>query len=309
MKRRLCALLAIGAATALLPSPVVAQAFTAPAGIGAVAVGWQYVDNTGHRFSDGFLLARGQSVTMSMFFDLDYGITDRLSVSAGIPYVFAKYTGALPPPSNLAVDACACWHSSAQDFAVGGRYRFGDDTWAITPLIRYTRPSHHYRYVGEAVVGRNLHEVQLGVDGGLRLRGVLHKASIQTGYEYAFVERPLRDVSVNRSNAFVEVGYALTKRLFVRGITEWQETHGGLRIGSPTGTPFFPPGELNTPQLFAQRDRVLSTQYWHAGGGISYSAGPVDLFLAITKYVTGKNTHNGQAYTVGSTWYFDRSKF
>lgn len=309
MNRRLRALLPIAAAVVLSASRIAAQAFTAPAGIGAMTVGWQYVDNTGHRFSDGYLLARGQSVTMSMFFDVDYGITDRWSASATIPYVFAKYTGALPPPSGLPIDACACWHSAFQDLSLGARYRFGDDTWAITPLARYVLPSHNYRYVGEAVVGRNLKEAQVGVDAALRLPGLLRKASLQTGYEYSFVEKPIRDISMNRSNAFFEAGYTLTNRLFVRGIAEWQETHGGLRIGSPTGNPFFPPGELNTPQRFAQRDRLLSTQYWHAGGGITYSAGPVDFFLAITKYVSGRNTHNGQAYTVGSTWYFDRSKF
>src|SRR5712692_8187121 len=117
MNQSLRALLAIGAALALSPSRIAAQAFTAPAGIGSMTVGWQYVDNTGHRFSDGYLLARGQSVTMVMFFDLDYGVTDRLSLSAGIPYVFAKYTGAMPPPSRLPIDACACWHSAFQDFS------------------------------------------------------------------------------------------------------------------------------------------------------------------------------------------------
>ena len=101
MNRRVRALLPIAAAVVLSASRIAAQAFTAPAGIGAMTVGWQYVDNTGHRFSDGYLLARGQSVTMSMFFDVDYGLTDRLSASATIPYVFAEYTGALPPPSGL----------------------------------------------------------------------------------------------------------------------------------------------------------------------------------------------------------------
>jgi len=308
MKCRLGALIAIGAAVALSPSRITAQAFTAPAGIGQVTVAWQYVQNTGHRFSDGFLVARGQSVTMSTLLEMDYGITDRLSATAGIPYVFAKYTGAIPPPSFLPVDACGCWHSSFQDFSLATRYRFGKDTWAITPQVRYLRPSHGYRYKGEAVVGRNLQEAQVGVNAGLRLSGVLRKVSVQTGYTYSFVERPIRDISINRSDAFFDVGYALTNRLYIRGTGIWQETHGGLRIGSPTGNPFFPPGELNTPERFVQRDRLLSTQYWHAGGGLAYAAGPVDVFVSFTKYVGGRNTHNGHAYTIGSTWYFDRSK-
>jgi hypothetical protein len=41
---------------------------------------------------------------------------------------------------------------------------------------------------------------------------------------------------------------------------------------------------------------------------MAYSLGRGDIFVSIEKYVSGKNTHNGQAYTIGSTWYFDRSK-
>jgi len=308
MKWRRGAWFAVSVATLISSSPVLAQAFTAPKGLGSVTVAWQFVDNTGHRFSDGFLLSRGESATMSALFEVDYGITDRLSATAGVPYVFAKYTGALPPPSRLPVDACACWHSTFQDLSLALRYRLGNDAWAVTPTLRFVHPTHNYRYEGEAVVGRRLDEVQVGFNTGWKLSGALRKASIQTGYTYSFVEKPLPGVSINRSNGNVDLGYALTSRLFVHGVAVWQQTHGGLRIGSPTGHPFFPPGELNTPQRFAQRDRLLSTQYWQAGGGLAYSLGSVDLFASYTKYVWGRNAHNGKAYTVGATWYFDRSR-
>ncbi|HET7711527.1 MAG TPA: hypothetical protein VFL80_06320 [Thermoanaerobaculia bacterium] len=308
MTWRLRALFTIGALAAL-PAPLAAQAFTSPAGVGQITLGYQYVDNTGHRFSDGYLISLGDSVTMSLFIAADYAITDRLSASAGIPFVSAKYTGGLPPASRLSVDECQCWHSSLQDLTVGARYRFGNDAWAVTPNLRYVLPSHDYRYEGEAVAGRNLEEVQVGIHAGTRLRGILRDASILTSYEYSFVERPIRDISINRSNASFEVGYALTKRWYVRGTALWQETHGGARIGSPSGKPFFPPGELNTPDRWLQRDRLISTQYWHAGAGVSFAAGPVDLFASYTKYITGRNTHDGHAYTTGITWYFDRSKF
>ncbi len=308
MKRRLEIWFAICAAMTLLPSYAAAQAFTAPQGLGSVTMAWQYVDNTGHRFSDGFLLERGQSVTQSVLFEVDYGITDRLSVTAGVPYVFAKYTGALPPPSQLPVDACACWHSTFQDLSLATRYRFGDDTWAVTPALKVVQPTHRYRFEGEAVAGRRLQELQVGVNTGAKLGGVLRKASIQAGYVYSFVEKPLPDVSINRSNATFDLGYALTSRFFVHGIAAWNHTHGGLRIGSPTGNPFFPPGELNTPERFAQRDRLLSTQYWQTGAGVAYSFPSFDVFASFTKYVWGRNAHNGQAYTGGVTWYFDRSK-
>ncbi len=293
------------AVLASAPSPVAAQAFTPPKGLGAVTVFWQYVDNTGHRLSDGYLLAIGQSVTTSAAAELEYGVTDRFSASLGIPYVFAKYTGAMPPPSQLTVDACGCWHSSFQDFSLMARYRFGNSAWAVTPLVRYGRPSHDYPHRGEAVVGRDLQEAQLGVSGGVKL-AFLPQASVFATYTYAFVEQPLKDVSINRSNGFLELGYALRRRFYLRGTGTWQRTHGGLRIGSLTGNPFPLPGELNTPERFAELDRVLRANYWQVGGGLAYSAGPVDLFVSMTKYVWGRNAHNGQAYTLGTTWYFER---
>ena len=296
------------AAFASLPALVAAQAFTPPEGVGSFTTFWQLVDNTGHRLTDGTLVVRGQSVTTSAVFELDYGVTDRLSATVALPYVFAKYTGALPPPSGLAVDACQCWHSSFQDVSLTARYRFGDNRWAVTPILKYDTPSHDYPYEGEAVVGRNLREVQVGVATGMKLVHLLPKASVQAGYTYAFVEKALPDIGIDRSNAFVDFGYALTRALYVRGDVTWQRTNGGLRFGSITGNPFPPPGEFNTPERFAQRDRLLRANYWHVGGGLSYSAGPVDVFVSMTKYVSGTDTHNGQAYTVGTSWYFDLSK-
>jgi hypothetical protein len=187
------------------------------------------------------------------------------------------------------------------------RYRLGDDPWAITPLLRYVVPSHDYNYVGEAVVGRDLQELQVGFAAGARLVGFLPQASVQVGYTYSFVEEVL-DIPNNRSNGFVELGYSLTRQLYIRAAGYWQQTHGGLRLGSVTGNPFPPPGEVTNPELFGQHDRLLRDNYWRAGGGLSYSAGPFDIYASISKYVSGTDTHNGQAYTLGVTWYFDLTK-
>ena len=81
-----------------------------------------------------------------------------------------------------------------------------------------------------------------------------------------------------------------------------------MRAGSADGLPFPLPGELNTPERIAQRDRLLRTNYWQLGGGLSYSLGAVDVFASVTKYVWGRDAHNGQAYTIGTSWYFDLSQ-
>ena len=299
---------AVVAALGAVPSALFAQAFTLPQGVGAVTLAWQYVDNTGHRLSDGFLARRGESVTQSAIFEAEYGITDRLSATFGIPYVFAKYTGALPPPSNLPVDACACWHSGWQDFAFTARYRLGTDSLAFTPHVRYVLPSHDYRYQGEAVLGRNLQELQVGASAGARLPGFLSKASVQASYTYAFMEEVV-GVDIDRSSVVFDVGYAATRRLYARVGANYQETPHGLRIGSVTGRPFFPPGDYTgKPQLFAQRDRIGRVKYMQVGGGLSYDVGPADVFAAVSSYVWGRDAHDGEVYTLGATWYFDFRK-
>jgi hypothetical protein len=286
------------------PSRLSAQAFTLPHGVGAVTLSWQYVDNLGHLLSDGYFVERGQSATMSVLFEVDYGVTDRLAATIAIPYVWARYTGSLPPMSNLPLDSCRCWHSSFQDFSLAVRYRFGNDRWAVTPLVRYIRPSHSYAYRGEAVVGRNLEEAQFGVAAGLPLTGLLPRATVQAGYSYAFVE-PVLDINLDRSNGFVSLGYAVTTRLYAYAGGIWQRTHGGVRFGSVTGDPFPPPGEANTPARLAERDRILRVNYWQISGGLSYSAGPVDIFSSVTRIIWGTDSHRSTAYTLGASWYFD----
>ena len=273
-----------------------------------MTLAWQFVDNTGHRQSDGFLNPQGQSLTTSALVELEYGVTERLSTTIGLPYVFAKYTGDSAPLSGLPIDTCRCWHSAFQDFSLAARYRFGEDRWALTPLATFGVPSHAYPYAGEAVVGRNLPETQVGVASALKLGDLLPKASVQASYTYSFVSRPIPDVNIDRSNSHFEFGYAITRGVYLRGDATWQRTHGGLRVGSLTGHPFPLPGEYNTPELFAQRDRLGRVNYWHTGAGVSFPAGPADIFVSFTKYVSGTDTHNGQAYTIGSTFYFDLSK-
>jgi hypothetical protein len=173
---------------------------------------------------------------------------------------------------------------------------------ASRPIAIAAAPHHTQRRLTRR--GRNLKEAGVGVSAGLKL-AALPKASVQGTYSYAFVEKALDDISIDRSNASMDFGYALTHRLFLRGSGILQRTHDGLRAGSASGHPFPLPGELNTPERFAQRDRLIRTNYWHLAAGAAFSAGPVDLFASYTKYVWGRDAHNGQAFTFGTTWYFE----
>jgi hypothetical protein len=287
-----------------------AQSWVLPQRVGTVSFYYQRISNEGHRLTDGFLAKGGFSTDMALYVEGEYGITDRLSVSAGIPYVFAKYTDTNPPPPPipyLPVDQCHCWHSGLADFGFTARYNAvtsENRAFALTPSVSFGLPSHDYDFRGEAVLGRDLKEVRFGIDTGLRLDAISPKLSVQGRYSYAVVEHVL-DIGSNRSNANLEGAFDFTRKFSARGFTSWQRTHGGLRLGSmPPDQPTFP-GEVNTPELLFQHDRLLRDNNFRLGGGTSYSFERFDVFGSYTAYISGTDTHAGGALTVGISFPFE----
>src|SRR5262249_53688026 len=266
---------------------VAAQAWVPPRGAGSVNFSWQRIDTTGHRRFNGFVDERGQSINMGLYVEGEYAFTDRFSVTAGLPYVFAKYTATVPPLPPIPYppgDQCHCWHGGWQDFGFTARYNVVRGAFALTPSLSVGVPSHNYSWVGEAVVGRNLKEVRIAVDAGQRLDAISSKLSVQARYSYAFVERVI-DIPNNRSNATVEPSFLLTRKFAPRGLVSWQRTHGGLSFGSKTSATLPFPGEVNTPERLAQHDRIMRDNYWHVGGGASYSFSRMDVFASYIAFV------------------------
>jgi hypothetical protein len=284
-----------------------AQAWVPPAGSGSLNFVVQTIDNTGHISPTGALLPIGKSHDASVYMEGEYAWTDRLSVSLGVPYVFARYIGPDPTPGpQQPLDACHCWNHGWQDVGATVRYSLVNDAFAVTPMVSVGVPSNGYVYRGEAVVGRNLKEVRLGVAVGQRLDALTPRLSVQGSYSYAIVQKVV-DVPNNRSNVVVDGGFAVTRRLSIRGGLSWQRTHGGLRPGTgpppvPNGYPW---GEITTADLFAQHDRILRDNSLHAGFGASYSLQNVDLFTSYLAFVSGTSTHAGRAFTLGISWPFE----
>jgi hypothetical protein len=237
----------------------------------------------------------------------EYAFSDRFSVIAGLPYVFAKYVGPNPPRPPLPfqlLDQCYCWNSGWQDFGFTARYNIVNGAFALTPSVAIGVPSHQYEFRGESVLGRDLREVRVAVDAGRRLDTISPKLSVQGRYSYAIVEQVL-DIPNNRSNASLEGAYAFTRRFSARGVASWQRTHGGLRLGSaPPATLEFP-GEVNTQDRLEQHDRLLRDNYFHAGAGAAYSFPALDLFASYTEYVSGTDSHAGRVFSVGVSWPFE----
>ena len=273
--------------------PARAQAWVPPAGAGSITFAFQAIDNAGHRLDDGSLDPGAKSTDVGLYFEGEYALTDRFSVAAGIPYVFARFRGPEPTPLNLPVDSCRCWHSGWQDFGFTARYNLVNGAFALTPSVAYGVPSHAYNYEGEAVVGRRLQEVRVAVDAGRRLDGISPKLSVQGRYSYAFVEEVL-DVPNNRSNAALTGAFQMTRRFSLRGTALWQHTHGGLRV----------PTDLTSPEYIRQHDRLLRDNNWRLGAGLSYSWSRLDAFASYIEYMGGANTHTGRVFTAGLSWPF-----
>ena len=290
-----------------------AQAWVPPAGFGSVTVAVQTINNTGHTDTDGVFLRIGRSVHTRIDIEADYAITDRLSLSVGLPLLFAKYVDPVPyGPPGVAVsdvpagtipfppwDECRCWQSGWQDFGFTARYNVINGAFALTPSVSVGVPSNAYEYRGEAVVGQHLKELRIAVDAGQRLDAISPRLSVQGRYSYAFVERVLADVGNNRSNASVEGGFLITRRLAARGLFLWQHVHGGLRFGGSESSALPFPGDVNTPERMFEHDRLLRDNNWRLGAGITYSMRQMDVFASYVEFVRGTDSHAGRAFTVG----------
>ncbi|HEX2461637.1 MAG TPA: hypothetical protein VHJ58_15950 [Vicinamibacterales bacterium] len=289
----------LGTATSAL-----AQTGIPPKGVGSVTIAFQVIDNSGHRTTDGFLVPDFKSTDAGLYVEGEYSFTDRLSLSAGIPYIFAKYRGPSPNPAHPPLDSCRCWHSGWQDVGASVRYNVIGGQFFLTPSVSLNAPSRAYDYRGESAVGRRLNELRFAVDAGRRLDEISPRLSLQARYAYAVVQKVL-DIPNNRSNLSVETAFAFTRSLSARGFVSWQHTHGGLRLGSLPPSDLEFPGDANTPELFEQHDRLLRDNNWRIGGGMAYSFPNVDVFATWVEYVAGTDTHAGRAFTLGLSWPFE----
>jgi hypothetical protein len=283
--------------------PAAAQAWAPREREGDVTFVAQTIDHFGRVFAAvRFDCCRTTNVALVV--DAHYGLTDRWSISAGLPYVFAKYLGndptkppPPPPPSWLTlspVDECQCLHSSFQDVSFGAHYNLvrARRSFSLMTSASVGVPSHTYDYVGEAVVGFDLKELSLSADAGQRFDFIVPGLSIDGHYAYTFVERAL-GISHNRSNLGLDTGYRFANRLTGHLILSAQRTHGGVRV--------LPDEVDGVPELYTEFHRLLRDNYFQAGGGVSYLWRAWDLSFSFLKTIRGDNTHDVHVYTAAAS--------
>ena len=297
---------AVVALLAGVPGIAAAQAWLPPPGVGSVTVSGQDVHHTGHRLTDGTYIDNGRSRSGALLFDAEYVLTRRVALGVSLPLVWARYTDASSPPPFLPFlprDQCRCWHTAWQDVGMTARINLVDTLdhrAAVTSTFTVVVPSHDYAYQGEAVPGRRLKEIRAGLDGSYRVDAWSPNLSVSGRYTYAMVERVI-GVSTNRSNAALGVDYRLGADWSFGVSASLQRTHGGLRVGSLPPSDLPAPGELTTPERFAEHDRLLRDNWTHVGVQTSRRLGQADVFAAFTHFAAGTDTHAGHALAAGVT--------
>jgi len=273
--------------------PAAAQAWGPRAGEGGVTPTTQVIDHIGRIFGDQrFDCCATTNVAIAL--DVDYGLTNRWSVSATLPFVFAKYNGEPPSPEfswlpYQEVDSCHCLHGGFQDLGIGVHYNLMRvrRSFSLVTSASIGQPTHNYEYAGEAVIGFGLTELALSADASKRLDFIAPGLSVDGHYGYTIVERAL-DISHNRSNVRLTPSYAFRRHIEGHMILSWQHTHGGLQ---------FPADIAPYPERYSEFHRLLRDNYFQAGAGVSYNWHDWDLSMAVLGTVSGSNTHNVRVYT------------
>lgn len=281
-----------------------AQASTPRAGQGGVTFTTQVIDHIGRVFDDQrFDCCATTNVAIAL--DVDYGLTNRWSVSATLPFVFAKYNGEPPSPEfswlpYQEVDSCHCLHGGFQDLGIGVHYNLMRvrRSFSLVTSASIGQPTHNYEYAGEAVIGFGLTELALSADASKRLDFIAPGLSVDGHYGYTIVERAL-DISHNRSNVRLTPSYAFPRHIEGHMILAWQHTNGGLH---------FPDDIQPYPERYSEFHRLLQDNYFQAGAGASFTWHDWDLSMAVLGTVSGSNTHNVRVYTfsAGHSFRFTR---
>lgn len=283
----------------LFVSEAGAQASVPAEGAGSWTLAYQSISVHDHTDYLGVHNAVGKTQSQVLFLGLDYGLTDKLAVSAGVPYIKSKYVGAFPhvhgdypghQDEPLIDDGQ--YHGGLQDYSLGLRYQLWTEPVLVTPFVSFGYPSRDYTFRGHSAIGTRLWHVELGAGVARQFEPPWDDFYVQARYGYSIREKT-QGIGVRSSKLDLELGYTLTPRLSARLLAVWLKTHNGLNV--PVD---FPPAP--NPLGF-EHDRLLKTESVNLGGGLAFMLNrDYTLFGTWFSTVTSKNAHAiHNAFAVG----------
>ncbi len=276
----------------VLTISVFAQAWLPPKGDGVVTVLYQNDVERLHAFSDGRTQDRGHTYQDAVYFETDFSFTDKLAVSAALPFIEGKYVGTYPhllvrgqPDTVVALDN-GDFHGGFQDYRVNVRYALSQRALKIAPFFQTSGPTHDYPTLGHAAIGVNEHEYRVGVNVGRRLNPILPKAFVQGQYAFGMSPLVAAGIAPKRSYGELQLGYLLSRRISFQGSSVLTWSHNGIDFDYNLF-----PGNL-TDEQYLNHDRIGRTRLLDASGSIAYQVNrSTNFFFSIGHSFYGTNTH------------------
>lgn len=280
---------------ACAPAVSHAQAWLPEKGTLVFSVDYTEMLNKKHYTASGDEVDVGHTDTQVLSISALYGLTDRFTLKAGLPYIKTRYRGPGLGGHDTEIDD-GTWHGTFTDLQVSLHYQATAGAVAFAPYVGAIIPTHDYVTLGHAAPGRGVDEYWLGFYLGTSLNEWIPRSYVQTRYNYAFVEK-VAGISHDRHNVDLEIGYFLNPDWSVRVLGSWQDTDGGIDVPVPPSSPLFP-----------YHDVLASASFLNVGGGVSWTIN--DRMAAYGLYMQalhGKNAHKvdhrvsvGISYSLGN---------
>lgn len=235
----------------------------------------------------------------SVAFGAEYVPIDKLGIELTVPMTSVRYSGDPTEggfPRHGRYDD-GSFHTTLTDLRLIARYNVIGGQFAISPYLGVNYPLSDYETVGYAGVGRGLRQLPIGVAVGNFFTDSLF---VHGNYEFVLSEKydtgfEETEVSQNRSEASLLIGYLFTDRIQANIGGTFRMTHGGI--------PFSDASMSESPVLFTFHDPLLAEMFFLAGGGASYQLTDtlrIDAFARI--FILGEMTRNVNAFGGGVSW-------
>jgi len=276
-----------------------AQAWVPLQGEGQVTTTYENLYVRYHRDYTGKKFDAGPIRTHTVITTLEYGLTDKLTLDSELTHVTSKYEGFVGPVPHGPPDT-GFYHPTFQDLRIGLRYNvLASRKLVVTPFVATVIPTHHYETRGHTAVGRDLRELQIGVNVGRDLGELIPRTYVEGRYYYAIVQN-VEQFGLDRSSADWEFGYFASPRLSARFTGAWQHTYSGVRF----------PLDSDIEDFHELHDRAAKSAYLRFGGGVTVSINRTfDLHVDYGNTVRGSNTHGARGLSLGLSWRFSRGGF
>lgn len=280
---------------AVTPPIAHAQAWLPAKGSSSYTFDYTSVLNKEHYTSIGGEVDVGHTSMDTLSIGASYSPSDRVQISASLPYVTSRHIGPGGGGHNTPQDN-GHWHGDVTDLQLTVHYQAVDGPIAFAPYIGFLIPTNDYETFGHSAPGRGLDEYWVGFYTATSLNEWIPRTYVQLRGNYAFVEK-VQDIAHDRSNASLEIGHFLNEAWSIRAIVTRQWSHGGINVPVPITSPFFP-----------DHDRLAAEEFLNVGAGASWSLNERMSFYGLyMQSIEGENSHKvdhrvsvGMSYSLGS---------